>query len=67
MALPVYSEPSRPCFPIDKADDLLLFGVWALLAVGAWLAGDKVLANTLTSGWMGAVGVYLKGQSHVTP
>lgn len=48
---------------MEAMDDLMLFCIWALLAVGAYMAGDKALAGNLASGWMGAVGMYLKGKA----
>jgi hypothetical protein len=50
-------------FPIERLDDLTLFGVWALLVVCAYLAGASDQANSLASGWMGAAAMYLKGKA----
>lgn len=49
--------------PVKSLDDLILFGAWALLIVGAYAAGLDDLAANLASGWMGAAAMYLKGKA----
>jgi hypothetical protein len=51
----------RPCFPWDKMDDMILFGMmFALVIVVGWL-GHWDLVSNLASGLLGAVTMYIKG------
>ena len=50
-----------PKFQWSKLDDLLLFGVWAVMTVVFLLTGYPDMASYSLSGWIGAVAMYLRG------
>ena len=54
-------KPS-PCFPYDKLDDLILFGMMFLMLVLVAILNHWDLVNSIATYFMGAATAYIKGQ-----
>lgn len=53
---------TRPRFPWDRLDDLILFGMLFALIITVALLNHWDLVNTLASALMGAATTYIRGQ-----
>jgi hypothetical protein len=53
---------ASPCFPYDKLDDMILFGIVALLILYAGFRDHWNLVESLSNNLIGAILMYIKGR-----